>query len=96
MRASDYSLYGDGGKIPLVRDERPLSRSVLQRNVLNARELEALAWSARGKTSIDIAKILGVSKRTVDFHIENARVKLGAVTRVQAVVKAATSGLIDV
>ncbi|MFV1050359.1 LuxR C-terminal-related transcriptional regulator, partial [Klebsiella pneumoniae] len=34
-------------------------------------------WSARGKTSGEIATILGLSKRTVDFHIDNARQKLG-------------------
>lgn len=66
----------------------------MQPTKLNAREVETLAWSARGKSSTDIAKILGLSKRTVDFHIENARVKLGAVTRIQAAVKAATTGLI--
>ena len=51
---------------------------------------------ARGKTSADVAQILGLRKRTVDFHIENARVKLAATTRVEAAVKAATGRLIDV
>ena len=37
------------------------------------REGEALTWAARGKTSTEIAMILGLSKRTVDFHIDNAR-----------------------
>src|ERR1700722_13713449 len=38
---------------------------------LNERELACLTWSARGKTSLEISAILGVAKRTVDFHIEN-------------------------
>jgi DNA-binding response OmpR family regulator len=46
--------------------------------VLNDREIETLTWVARGKTSAQIAKIIGLSKRTVDFHLDNARVKLGA------------------
>jgi DNA-binding NarL/FixJ family response regulator len=62
---------------------------------LNDREVEALTWVARGKTSAEIAQILGLSKRTIDFHIDNARSKLGAATRTQAVIKAADGGLIE-
>jgi DNA-binding response OmpR family regulator len=62
---------------------------------LGKREVETLTWAARGKTSSEIAQILGLSKRTVDFHIDNARVKLGVTTRTQAVIKAATGQLID-
>ena len=62
---------------------------------LNDREVETLTWVARGKTSAEIAQILGLTKRTVDFHLDNARTKLGAATRTQAVVKAATGRLID-
>jgi DNA-binding CsgD family transcriptional regulator len=62
---------------------------------LNDREVETLTWVARGKTSAEIAQILGLTKRTIDFHIDNARTKLGAATRTQAVIKAATGRLID-
>ena len=62
---------------------------------LNDREVEALTWVARGKTSAEIAQILGLSKRTIDFHIDNARGKLGAATRTEAVFKAADGGLIE-
>jgi DNA-binding response OmpR family regulator len=62
---------------------------------LNDREVETLTWVARGKTSAEIAEILGLSKRTVDFHIDNARTKLGAATRTQAVIKATTGRLIE-
>jgi DNA-binding NarL/FixJ family response regulator len=62
---------------------------------LNDREIETLTWSARGKTSDEIALILGLSKRTVDFHIDNARTKLGVATRTQAVVQAVAGRLIE-
>jgi DNA-binding NarL/FixJ family response regulator len=62
---------------------------------LNEREIEVLTWAARGKTSAEIAKILDLTKRTVDFHIDNARGKLGASTRTEAVLKAATGRLIE-
>ncbi|MGO9359914.1 MAG: response regulator transcription factor, partial [Xanthobacteraceae bacterium] len=55
---------------------------------LNDREVQALTWVARGKTSMEIAKILGLTKRTVDFHIDNARNKLGVSTRTEAAIKA--------
>ena len=63
--------------------------------LLNDREIETLTWVARGKTSLQIAKILDLSKRTIDFHLDNARVKLGAATRTQAAIKAAVGRLIE-
>jgi DNA-binding CsgD family transcriptional regulator len=62
---------------------------------LNDREVEVLTWVARGKTSVEIAQILGLTKRTIDFHIDNARAKLGAATRTEAVIKATTGRLIE-
>ena len=62
---------------------------------LNEREIETLTWIARGKTSAEIAKILGLTKRTVDFHADNARIKLGVTTRTQAAIKAVTGRLIE-
>jgi DNA-binding NarL/FixJ family response regulator len=61
---------------------------------LNDREVEILTWVARGKTSAQIARKLRLAKRTVDFHIDNARIKLGAATRTEAAIKAAAGGLI--
>jgi DNA-binding NarL/FixJ family response regulator len=62
---------------------------------LNDRELECLTWSARGKTSPEIAAILNLSKRTVNFHIENACRKLNVATRTEAVARAASCRLIE-
>jgi DNA-binding response OmpR family regulator len=62
---------------------------------LNDREIETLTWVARGKTSLEISQILGLSKRTVDFHIDNARNKLGVSTRTEAAIKAVTGRLIE-
>jgi DNA-binding response OmpR family regulator len=62
---------------------------------LSDREAETLTWAARGKTSSEIAQILGLTTRTVDFHIDNARVKLNATSRMHAAVKAAAGQLIE-
>ncbi len=61
---------------------------------LTDREIETLTLAARGRTSAQIAKVLRLTKRTIDFHLDNARVKLGARTRTEAVVKAAFGRLI--
>jgi DNA-binding NarL/FixJ family response regulator len=61
---------------------------------LTDREGEILTWVARGKTSQEIAGILGLTKRTVDFHADSARAKLGVSTRTEAAVKAAVERLI--
>ena len=62
---------------------------------LNEREIEVLTWVSRGKTSVEIASRLRIAKRTVDFHIDNARIKLGAATRAEAAIKAAARDLIE-
>jgi DNA-binding NarL/FixJ family response regulator len=63
--------------------------------MLNDREIEVLTWVARGKTSAEIADLIGLAKRTVDFHLDNARIKLGAATRTEAAIKAAIGKLIE-
>jgi DNA-binding CsgD family transcriptional regulator len=56
--------------------------------------VETLTWAARGKTFEEIGTILSLSRRTVEFHLDNARRKLGVATRTQALIKAATERLI--
>jgi DNA-binding CsgD family transcriptional regulator len=58
------------------------------------RESEILAWVAAGKSDWAIAQILNISGKTVNFHVENAKRKLGVGTRVQAVLLAMRCGLI--
>lgn len=65
-------------------DNKPLSR----------REIECLKWSAEGKTSWEIARILVLSERTIVFHLSNAAQKLGAINRRHAVARAIALGLI--
>jgi DNA-binding response OmpR family regulator len=84
------------GTIIRARLARVARDDVWPRHVeLSDREIETLTWAARGKTSAEIAELLDLSKRTVDFHIENARAKLGVSTRIQAAVKATTGRLIE-
>lgn len=74
----------------LTRAQRPSVPVV----ALSAREVEVLRWMADGKTSGEAAIILGLSERTVNFHVANALLKLSVANKTAAVVKAALLGLI--
>ncbi len=63
--------------------------------LLSARELDCLSWTAAGKTAWEASMILGISERTVRFHLNVAREKLKCTTTTQAVAKAVSSKLID-
>ncbi len=55
---------------------------------LTARERECIAFAARGMTSADIGRKLGITKRTVNFHFGNVMGKLGVLNRAEAIVRA--------
>lgn len=63
---------------------------------ISHREATCLRLKALGKTDGEVAEILGITKRTVSFHIESARSRLNAVNAVHAVAKALSLGLISV
>lgn len=52
---------------------------------LSPRERECLRWAAEGKSRWESGQILGLSPRTVKFHLDNAKAKLGVRTIAQAV-----------
>jgi len=62
---------------------------------LTQRERQCLAWTAQGKTAADIAVLVGIGERTVVFHLENARRKLGAMSIAQCVAIALRRGLLS-
>lgn len=64
------------------------------RVALTAREKEVLRWTAEGKTAYEIAQILSVAERTVNFHVNNVVAKLGTSNKTQAAVKAAALGML--
>jgi DNA-binding CsgD family transcriptional regulator len=62
---------------------------------ISKRELECLRLTAAGRTSEDIARILGLSIHTANQYLTSAAAKLDAVNRMQAVAKAMRLGMID-
>lgn len=63
---------------------------------LTKRESECLTLTAHRKSPEEIASLLGISKRTVNFHLENSNHKLTTKNKFQSVQKALTLGLITV
>ncbi|PQV44432.1 LuxR family transcriptional regulator [Paraburkholderia sp. BL21I4N1] len=71
-----------------------LIRSGRAARLLTPRQLECLTWVARGKTSAEIGEILGRSRYTVDYHIEEAMAALNIRSRTAAAVHATAQGII--
>jgi DNA-binding CsgD family transcriptional regulator len=61
---------------------------------ISAREREVLCWAQQGKTYWEIGCILGISQRTVKFHIQRIKSKLDVVSIAHAIAKAMRSGII--
>ena len=62
---------------------------------LTAREREVLQLIASGRTTDEIANDLGISAHTVRNHVRNVRRSLRARTKLEAVLIAMRSGLLD-
>jgi DNA-binding CsgD family transcriptional regulator len=87
-----------------VRREVAVERQGAQNEITNvrrfgrggptSREREVLALLAAGATDEQIAEMLELSPATVQTHVRNAKAKLGARTRAQAVAMALQHGMI--
>jgi ATP/maltotriose-dependent transcriptional regulator MalT len=62
---------------------------------LTEREREILKLIFDGRCSSEVAQALCVSKRTVDFHLARAYVKLGVSNRFQAFKRAVELGIVS-
>ncbi len=65
-------------------------------HALTTREIQCLRAAAAGKGDAEVGADLGISSRTVRFHMDGAKVKLKATTRVQAIAKALQEKIITV
>lgn len=70
--------------LPQVATERQI--------LLTDRECEVIRWTADGKTAFEISMILGITERTVNFHLNNIQNKLGVKNKVAAAVQAVLQG----
>lgn len=78
---------------PVVAE--PVER-VAANDVLTPRESEVLALLAEGLSNKEIAAKLEISEHTAKFHVNSILQKMGAQKRVEAVVRAAKMGIIQI
>jgi DNA-binding CsgD family transcriptional regulator len=64
-------------------------------SALTLREIEVLRLAALGLSCLESGKALGITPRTVEFHLKNAGEKLGAVNKIHAVAIAVSAGWIS-
>jgi DNA-binding CsgD family transcriptional regulator len=108
VTSDESDLEWAGRRCDLMRDLVHVAHYVHQRecdlhateepidlNAITKREVEALEWSAEGKSLADIAILMRISAETVKAHLDSARFKLQAFNRVHAVTKAIRAGLIQ-
>jgi DNA-binding CsgD family transcriptional regulator len=71
-----------------------LLRAAVAQDPLSDRERECLIWVSEGKTTDEVALILGVSGNTVNSYITHTIQKLSASNRAMAIATAIRSGII--
>jgi HD-GYP domain-containing protein (c-di-GMP phosphodiesterase class II) len=76
----------DAAGLPVRRIDRPAG--------LTDRETEVVALIARGLQTKQVARILDISPKTADHHIQNAYAKIGVSTRAAAALFAMEQGLV--
>lgn len=96
--SADFCVFSTLGFIASQRLAawRQQARATLADSPLSLRELEVIRWCKEGKSYPEIAQILGISTKTVEFHISNAMRKLGVNQKVSAILEAVRRGLIDI
>jgi DNA-binding CsgD family transcriptional regulator len=72
--------------LPLMQPQAPK---------LSGRELEVLKWTKAGKTAWEIGQILSLSESGVNYHLRSIFMKLDAVNKHQAVLRALALGLLE-
>ena len=88
-----YIFYATSHLSELFARALPLPAKARQPH-LSPRELQVLQLSANGKTAYEISKILSLSERTVNYHVQNVIGKLNVCNKISAVIAAARAGII--
>ncbi|MET0520450.1 MAG: response regulator transcription factor [Jiangellaceae bacterium] len=95
--AAIRSVHSDEGRIVLAVSRESLAQAEgPAADLLSTREREVLELTAQALSNTQIASRLRLTEATVKRHLRNIFVKLGAVSRIDAVNKAAAASLITV
>jgi DNA-binding NarL/FixJ family response regulator len=98
VRAIRQVYRGDSYLSPTIGAKlaRRVGRAHRDSGLLTARELAVLRLVAAGQSNRQIAEALGITERTVKFHVTAIFNKLGADNRAQAVALAGRRGLLPI
>lgn len=77
-----------GERTLMLEEKRFASPELFARLNLTKRETEILFWITQGKTDETMARLCGISPRTVHKHVQNIYTKFGVETRTAAMLKA--------
>lgn len=91
---SAYARHERHSAISRLSVQTEESKTAKETIYLTAREHEILKWVSEGKGCWETGAILGISERTVKFHLQNIYRKLNVVNRAQAITKAMRYSLI--
>ncbi|MFF8375156.1 helix-turn-helix transcriptional regulator [Streptomyces sp. NPDC015661] len=72
-----------GGDATRAARINPVTTALRHLDALTDREVEVLWAMPGGESNTDLAEYLGITERTVKFHVTNMREKLGGLSRAQ-------------
>jgi DNA-binding CsgD family transcriptional regulator len=72
----------------VAREMHESTNMGLHERTFTAQDLQILSWILAGKTDRDIGELMGLSAKTVNYHVEKMKQRLQVGTRVQLVVAA--------
>lgn len=78
-------LIGISIEVPMTQINANNTINAIENLGLSRREAECIYYFAKGKSAKEIARIICISNRTVEKHIDNSRLKLGFVRRLQLI-----------
>jgi DNA-binding CsgD family transcriptional regulator len=93
--AMNYLRSVDASATPLadVRDDVPGAAE--DSPLLTPRQTDVVRLAVLGLTAKESARRLGISKNTVDEHLREARLRLGAATKSQLIARAVGFGIVS-
>lgn len=107
LMSDDHSWQGENvsresrqmleGRLSVLGSERATTDRVLRRAPfpLTPRERQVLDEIKEGKSNRMVARLLGISERTVKVHLHSIFIKLDAASRTEAVIEGIRSGCIS-
>lgn len=72
-------------RVNFIQEISANANNILQYEPLSRRELDCMKYVVNGKTAREVAAILGLSKRTVEFYISNIKSKLHVTSKSQLI-----------